>query len=143
MTVSTILGEKGSSVITAQVTNTLNEICDILAKNRIGAVVIVNEQGAIAGIISERDIVRAVSESGIGALSATISSVMTSTVVTCTREDAVNTVMARMTDGRFRHVPVVDGDKLVGVISIGDVVKFRIAQAEREAEEMRAYITTA
>jgi len=143
MTVSTILAEKGKTVITAATTDTIADICDVLAKNRIGAVVVIDTGGLIAGIVSERDIVRAISESGTGALTAIISSVMTSTVVTCRQEDAITTVMAHMSDGRFRHVPVVDDDKLIGVISIGDVVKYRIAQAEREAEEMRAYITTA
>jgi len=142
MTVSALMSGKGNDVISASPGNTLSEICDILTRHRIGAVVILDEAGALAGIVSERDIVRTVSGSGPDSLSKAVRDCMTQKVVTCSRGDTIASVMGRMTEGRFRHMPIAEGGKIVGVISIGDVVKYRIAQAEREAEEMRTYITS-
>ena len=142
MTVAAILAEKGRDILTASPEKKLSEICDVLAAKKIGAILLTNADGSIAGIISERDIVQAVARNGGAALSAPVSEHMTSEVMTCGEQETINEVMERMTQGRFRHLPVVVDGKLSGVISIGDVVKFRIAQAEREAEEMRSYITT-
>ncbi len=142
MHVGRIIEEKGSDVLTAAPTATLAEIVETLAKHRVGAV-LVTEGRAIRGIISERDIVRAVAKSGGDCLSETAADWMTAKVVTCRPGDSVNDVMQMMTDGRFRHLPVVDGGALVGIISIGDVVKRRIEQVEFEAEKIREYITTA
>jgi len=140
MTVASILNEKGRDVVTERSTTQMREICAILGRRRIGALVIADDDAPIAGIISERDVVRAISEDGVDALDKPVSAYMTAEVVTCQPQETVNTVMARMTGGRFRHVPVLQEGKLAGLISIGDVVKHRIAQIEREAEEMRNYI---
>ena len=143
MTVSAILAEKGNAVVTVSPGTALGEICDILAERRIGAVIVTDPAGCIAGILSERDVVRAVSRDRTAALARPASDFMTQTVQTCAPRDTIAEVMAWMTAGRFRHIPVVEGGRLIGIISIGDVVKQRIAAAEREAEEMRSYIHTA
>ncbi|ASP36707.1 CBS domain-containing protein [Labrenzia sp. VG12] len=143
MTVAAILSGKGHETITAQSNALLGEICETLAKHKIGAVVVCNGDNEIEGIISERDIVRVIGTQGPSALQLPVSGIMTKNVVTCTEENNINEVMARMTQGRFRHMPVVKDGKLTGVISIGDVVKFKIAQVELEAEQMRSYITMA
>ncbi|MEM9634211.1 MAG: CBS domain-containing protein [Pseudomonadota bacterium] len=141
MTVAAILSGKGHETITARSDALLSEIAETLAKNKIGAVVVCAGDNSIQGIVSERDIVRVVGTQGASALSLPASSVMTKDVVTCSEENSVNEVMARMTQGRFRHMPVLKDGKLTGVISIGDVVKFKIAQVELEAEQMRSYIS--
>ncbi|MEM5582373.1 MULTISPECIES: CBS domain-containing protein [unclassified Roseibium] len=141
MTVAAILSGKGHETITARSDALLSEICETLAKNKIGAVVVCSGDLDIEGIISERDIVRFIGNQGASALQLAVSTVMTKNVVTCTEDNSINEVMARMTQGRFRHMPVVKDGKLTGVISIGDVVKFKIAQVELEAEQMRSYIT--
>ncbi|WP_415716363.1 CBS domain-containing protein [Roseibium sp.] len=141
MTVAAILSGKGHETITASDSATLGEICETLAKHKIGAVVVCDGNLAIEGIVSERDIVRVIGKQGPGALNLSVSNVMTKEVVTCAEENSVNEVMAKMTQGRFRHMPVVKDGKLTGVISIGDVVKFKIAQVELEAEQMRSYIS--
>lgn len=143
MTVAAILSGKGHDTITAQSDALLSEICETLAKHKIGAVVVCKGDGEIEGIVSERDIVRVIGTQGPSALQLPVSGIMTKNVVTCTEENNINEVMARMTQGRFRHMPVVKDGKLTGVISIGDVVKFKIAQVELEAEQMRSYITMA
>ncbi|PVB59989.1 CBS domain-containing protein [Labrenzia sp. 011] len=143
MTVAAILSGKGHDTITVSGDVPLSEVCKTLAKHKIGAVVVCDGPEAIDGIVSERDIVRVLGNQGESALKHPVSSVMTREVMTCTEENSVNEVMARMTQGRFRHMPVVKDGKLTGVISIGDVVKFKIAQVELEAEQMRSYITMA
>lgn len=143
MTVAAILASKGRDVVTASPERTLAEICGLLAKKRIGAVVLTDGRGGITGIVSERDIVRALASGGADALSSRAADHMTRDVVTCTPEDSVHRVMERMTSGRFRHVPVLEAGRLAGIVSIGDVVKHRIAQVEQEAEQMRTYIATA
>lgn len=141
MTVAAILHGKGHETITARSDTVLSDVCETLAKYKIGAVVVCSPDRAIEGIVSERDIVRAIGTQGPSSLQLPVSSVMTREVVTCSETNSVNEVMARMTQGRFRHMPVVMDDKLVGVISIGDVVKHKIAQVELEAEQMRNYIS--
>lgn len=143
MTVAAILKGKGRDVFAERGDTPLAEVCKVLGKHKIGAILVTDAKGGIEGILSERDIVRAVGEMGSAALTQPVSSVMTKTVVTCTEEDSINQVMAKMTSGRFRHVPVVKDGKVAGVISIGDVVKHKIAQVEQEAEQMRTYITMA
>ncbi len=141
MSVAAILNGKGHDTITAQENALVSEIAETLAKNKIGAVVVCDGDKHIRGIVSERDVVRVVGTQGVSALELPISSIMTKEVMTCTDSDSANEVMARMNQGRFRHMPVVKDGKLTGVISIGDVVKFKIAQVEQEAEQMRSYIT--
>jgi CBS domain-containing protein len=140
MTVAAMLSEKGREVITTSAAASIAGAIDTLAKRRIGALVVVDDQDNIAGIISERDIVRAIAEQGERVLSSALSTVMTRAVVTCSESETINDVMTRMTHGRFRHLPVVENGRLTGIISIGDVVRARIEQVEREAEDMRAYI---
>lgn len=143
MTVATILKDKGANIISASPNDTLSNICAILGERRIGAVMVLNTDESIAGIVSERDIVGAISREGAAVLERSVADFMTRNVVTCKSEDSINDVMSKMTTGRFRHVPVLDEGKLIGLISIGDVIKERIVQAERDAEEMRSYISMA
>lgn len=139
MNVAQILADKGRDVVTAEADTTLMAVADILAKRKIGAAVIL-EGDKICGIASERDIVRQLATNGAGALDQPISSCMTRKVVDCQEEDSVDSVMEKMTKGRFRHMPVTDSGKLVGLVSIGDIVKRKIEQAERDAEDMKRYI---
>lgn len=140
MAVSDILAEKGNSVVTAEKDATIHEVAKTLASKRIGAVVIVDSDGAACGIVSERDIVREVSTGGSAALSSSVSSCMTHKVIFCEPDDTVDALMAKMTAGKFRHLPVLDNGQLAGIISIGDVVKKKIEQAERDAEDLKRYI---
>ncbi len=142
MTVKHILDEKGRDVVTVSPTMTTAEAARFLADNRIGAVVVTAVEGKIAGILSERDIVRAVAHIGASALENPISSIMTTKVSTCSEEHTINQVMELMTNGRFRHLPVETAGKLGGIISIGDVVRRRIEDVEREAAEIKAYIAS-
>jgi CBS domain-containing protein len=143
MTVSAILAAKGRHVVTIGVTAKVGEAVAVLAEKRIGALVIVDDTGRIAGIVSERDVVRSIAADADAALQRPLSAIMTRAVVTCGEGETIDSVMSRMTRGRFRHLPVVTSGRLAGIVSIGDVVKARIEQVEREAEEMRAYIATA
>lgn len=143
MTVAAILSRKGREVLTISADISIHEAVHILADKRVGALVVADDRRRILGIVSERDVVRALARAGAAGLSEPISSIMTSDVVTCTEHDTIHQVMSRMTKGRFRHLPVVEDDALAGIISIGDVVKARIEQVEGEAEEMRAYIALA
>jgi CBS domain-containing protein len=142
MTVARIISEKGRNVVTVAQNASLADIATMLAEKRIGAVVVM-EKDAIRGIVSERDIVRAVAKHGGGGLAMSAAEWMTTKVVTCLLEDTINDVMQKMTSGRFRHLPVVEDGKLAGIVSIGDVVKRRIEDVEREAEQIREYIATA
>ncbi|MCF6302438.1 MAG: CBS domain-containing protein [Devosiaceae bacterium] len=141
MTVSAILKNKDGTTITLPSSATLAQACKTLAQYRIGTILIVDED-KLSGIISERDIVRIMAASGGEALNDTVASCMTKNIITCTSADTVSLVMERMTNGRFRHIPIVENDQLIGIVSIGDVVKFRIAEVEREAQEIRDYIST-
>lgn len=143
MTVAAILSQKGRQVVTMGPKQPLREVCETLTTHKIGAVVLIDAHGRIAGILSERDIVRAFAGEGASALDKPAEAFMSTKVVTCTEKDTIDQVMSRMTQGRFRHMPVVREDRLIGVVSIGDVVARRIEIAEREAAEMRAYIATA
>jgi CBS domain-containing protein len=142
MMVSDILSRKGRDVVTIAPAASVADAVALLAQHRIGAVVVQDEADGIAGIISERDIVHAMAKDA-KALAKAVSSIMTRSVVTCSERDTVDAVMAQMTHGRFRHLPVVAGGRMTGIVSIGDVVKERISEVEREAAHMRAYIATA
>ncbi len=141
MNVNAILKQKGRAVTTAGASTTLIEVAQRLAAKRIGAIVIVAARGEVAGIVSERDIVRALAAHGAECLSRPVSAVMTRQVVTCQETDTLDELMAMMTVRRFRHLPVVTDNALVGIISIGDVVKHHVAEVEMEATAMREYIT--
>lgn len=141
MNVAAILKQKGRAVTTAGASITLMEVAERLAAKRIGAIVIVAPRGDVAGIVSERDIIRALAAHGPQCLSRPVSEVMTKQVVTCQETDTLDELMAMMTARRFRHLPVVTDNALVGIISIGDVVKHHVAEVEMEATAMRDYIT--
>ncbi len=143
MSVAHILSTKSRDVITAKSQDTVRSIAQTLATKRIGAVVILSATGKIEGIISERDVVRCIALDGAGALDLEVSSVMTAKVKTCSETDSESELMAMMTENRIRHLPVVHNGKLTGMISIGDLVKFRIEAIEREAADMKAYISNA
>lgn len=141
MNVSAILASKGRSVVTIHRDATIEAVAGTLAEHKIGAVVVVNETGGIAGIISERDIVRVVAKDGASALARPAATAMTESVVTSGVNDTIDQVMESMTQGRFRHSPVVDENgTLVGIISIGDVVKNHIAEVELEASALKTYL---
>lgn len=143
MTVKAILDSKGHDVLTLGPNEKLSDAIRILAENRVGALVITNGDRKIVGILSERDIVRVVANHGAGALDLTVREAMTPKVKICNENHTVNEIMEIMTAGRFRHLPVERDGLLYGIVSIGDVVKRRIEDVEREAEEIRAYIATA
>jgi CBS domain-containing protein len=143
MAVSHILSVKGRNVFTVRPTETIESIVKVLGEKRIGAVVVIDDGGHIKGIVSERDIVRHIAIEGASVLKKTAATIMTSNVHTCQEGDSEQELMALMTAKRIRHLPVVTAGKLAGMISIGDVVKFRIEAIEREAEEMKAYISGA
>ena len=142
MNVAAILKAKGRAVATARPDATLLEISRKLAAKKIGAIVIIGDKGEVAGIISERDIIRNIAERGEAALSTPVSEAMTRNVVTCQETSTLDDLMQTMTQGRFRHIPVVEDDALVGIVSIGDVVKLHIAEVEMEVEAMRGYLAT-
>jgi CBS domain-containing protein len=141
MNVATILRQKGRAVTTAHPDTTLLEVANKLAAKRIGAIVVVAAGGEVCGIVSERDIIRALSTDGAACLAHAVSNSMTKQVVTCQETDTLDELMAMMTSRRFRHLPVVTDGALVGIVSIGDVVKHHVAEVEMEATAMREYIT--
>jgi CBS domain-containing protein len=141
MTIARILAMKGREVVTAQPHRTLLEICEILAARRIGAVVIADAHGQLLGILSERDIVRAIGLGGASALDDPASSHMTTEVVTTGESETLLATVEKMNNGRFRHMPIMKNGRLDGLISIGDVVKFRLAEMEREQSALREYIS--
>ncbi len=140
MSVTEILASKGHSVITVKPTDSLEDISKILAKNKIGAVMVLNDDGEVCGISSERDIVRLVAENGASALEKPVSECMTKNIISCEENATIDQAMEQMTNGRFRHLPVMKDGKLLGIISIGDVVKRKIEQAVRDAEDLKRYI---
>jgi len=143
MTVARILSEKGASVATVGPEKTLGDVIHILAEKRIGALVVAHPDGTVVGIVSERDIMRALARLGAATLDAPVGDHMTANVTTCNRSTTIEDVMELMTNGRFRHIPVCEGGRLVGIVSIGDVVARRIATVEAEHQALREYITTA
>jgi CBS domain-containing protein len=143
MTVSTILGEKGREVVTIEPGANLAAAAKLLAEKRIGAVLVLGADRRLVGIMSERDIVQALAARGVAAFDEPVSQTMTRKVETCNESETIGSIMERMTNGKFRHVPVIEQGRLVGIISIGDVVKHRLQEIERESAAMRDYILTA
>ncbi len=143
MTVALILAAKGNDVTTTQPHRTLQEVAAILAERGIGAVMVTGGDGEVLGILSERDIVRSVGRHGVDVLQEPVSKHMTSRVVTASMDDSIDQVMEQMTSGRFRHLPVIKAGRLVGVVSIGDVVKHRLELIESEHRALRDYIASA
>lgn len=143
MTVKAILARKGRDVSTIAPNATLSDAVQLLAQRRIGAVIITGADDRVAGILSERDIVRVLADRGAAVLNESVATVMTRKVLTCNESETVSVIMERMTTGKFRHLPVVDQGKLAGVISIGDVVKWRVHEIEDETNALREYIATA
>lgn len=143
MTVNSILATKGGDVISIEPTVTLESAVRKLAEHRIGALLVLGPDHRVVGIISERDVVRALAEHGAGALTQPLAHAMTRKVVTCARSDTLGELMERMTSGKFRHLPVIEQDRLVGMVSIGDVVKHRLREMESESAALQDYIRTA
>ncbi len=143
MIVKSILATKGGDVVSIEPTATLETAVHKLAEHRIGALLVLGPDRRVIGILSERDVVRVLAERGAGVLGEPLSQVMTRKVVTCGQSDTVGAIMELMTTGKFRHVPVVEQERVVGVISIGDVVKYRLREIEDESTALRDYIQTA
>ncbi len=142
MNVQSIIGAKGSDVATIQQTATLRDAVQALGERRVGALVVSGDGRAIEGIVSERDIVRAAAALGSAALDSSVGSVMSTDVITCAVGDGVDRLMSLMTDRRIRHLPVVDErGHLSGIVSIGDVVKARLAELEHENHALAEYIS--
>jgi CBS domain-containing protein len=142
MNVITILKQKGREVFTTTSDTSLLDITKLLGLHGVGCIIVTAPDGKVVGIVSERDIVRAIAKSGSKVLKEPVETCMTKNVVTCREADTIDKLMAEMTAHRFRHLPVVERGRLVGLVSIGDVVRMRIAEAEMEAAAMREYIAT-
>lgn len=139
-TVAKLMEGKGEAVFSVRPNDTIHAVVDILRDKRIGAVVVTDQNGALQGILSERDIVRRMAETPGQTLPQSVADLMTSEVKTCAPDDLLNDVLKTMTDGRFRHMPVLSDGKLRGVITIGDVVHFRLKELEYEALKMKQMI---
>ena len=140
MFVSDILSQKGRLVHTVTPATTADHVARQLSTHRIGSVLVLEEPDMVVGVVSERDLVRAMADHGAGALAMEARQIMTRDVVTCDPDDSIEQVMAMMTRGRFRHLPVVRHGELLGLVSIGDVVKARLAEAQDETDALKAYI---
>lgn len=143
MTVQSILHHKGGDVFSVGPGEDATSIAQSLSQHRIGAALVRDQDGAVLGIVSERDIVRAVAREGTAALARTARDLMTADLVTVTPTTSVAEALGLMTNHRCRHLPVIEHGRLAGMVSIGDLVKARIAQAEEEAESLRAFVTAA
>jgi CBS domain-containing protein len=143
MNVKNILAAKGGSVISIEPTATLATAVKTLAEHKIGALLVLGPDRRMVGILSERDIVRVLAERGSAVLEQPLAQVMTRKVVTCSQSETIGGIMERMTRGKFRHVPVLEQEQVVGVVSIGDVVKYRLQEMESESAALRDYIQTA
>lgn len=143
MIVKSIIDNKGRDVVTLEPAASLDTAAKLLAERRIGAVVVLGADDRVVGILSERDIVRALSERGAAAMKEQVSQVMTRKVASCTLDETIHSIMERMTTGKFRHLPVIEQGRLSGIVSIGDVVKLRIVEMERESDALKSYIQTA
>lgn len=139
MNAAAILKLKGRGVITTTPDKSLLDIAKLLAQHGIGCIVIVGDDGKIAGIVSERDLMRAVGQAGPKVLEEPVSDFMTKTVITAREPDTIDRLMSEMTRRRFRHIPVMDRDRLIGLVSIGDLVTMRIGEVEMEAAATREY----
>src|ERR1043166_1735691 len=137
MTVKAILSTKGTDVLTIDPTTNLAAAAKLLAERKIGALVVTGPDRRVVGIVSERDIVQELAAHGAAALDLPLTEVMTRKVTTCTATDTISSVMERMTGGKFRHLPVVEQGRLTGIVSIGDIVKHRLQEMEREQSAVR------
>jgi len=140
MFVSDILAQKGGLVFTVTPGTSIAQLSQQLSTRRIGSVLVLDGEGSVAGIVSERDLVRAMASHGAKAMELEARQVMTREVVTCDPDDSIDQVMQTMTSGRFRHLPVVRHGELLGLVSIGDVVKARLEETKHETEALKAYI---
>ena len=143
MTVKAILSAKGTEVLTIEPTTNVAAAAKLLAERKIGALVVTGADQRVVGIVSERDIVQELAAHGPAALDLALTEVMTRKVTTCSASDTISSVMERMTAGKFRHLPVLEQGRLAGIVSIGDVVKHRLQEMEREQSALRDYIQTA
>jgi CBS domain-containing protein len=143
MNVKNILAAKGGSVISIEPTATLATAVKTLTDHKIGALLVLGPDRRMVGILSERDIVRVLAERGASVLEQPLAQVMTRKVVTCSQSETIGGIMERMTRGKFRHVPVLEQEQVIGVVSIGDVVKYRLQEMESESAALRDYIQTA
>ncbi|ENZ81232.1 MULTISPECIES: CBS domain-containing protein [Caulobacter] len=141
MLVSQILKDKGDLVFTASPQETVGAAAALLHTRKVGAMVVVDDKEAVVGIVSERDIVRVIAKEGASALTKPISACMSANVIFAQPDETVEALLERMTDRRIRHLPVVKGGRLAGIISIGDLVKYKIHEAQAEADGLKAYIT--
>jgi CBS domain-containing protein len=141
MLVSQILKHKGDMVFTASPDDSVAAVAALLQARKVGAMVVLSETRDVAGIVSERDIVRIVAEKGGDGLSLPISDCMTREVIFAEPQETVDSLLTRMTDRRIRHLPVVRDGRLIGIVSIGDLVKSKIAETVAEAETLKAYIS--
>ena len=140
MSVASMLVGKPKNIIKVLPDDSVMDAVGLLTKHRIGAVIVCDENDGVKGILSERDIVRDIAREGPSVLNGPVSNCMTDKVISCRSTDSVDRVMELMTNNRFRHIPVIDSGNLIGIISIGDVVKAKIEQAEKDAQDMRDYI---
>jgi CBS domain-containing protein len=138
--IADLLRHKGSDVATVPPGISVSGLLEDLARHNVGAMVVVDDTGEVVGIVSERDVVRRLHERGAELLRAAVSEIMTTSVVTCEPTEAVDSLASIMTERRVRHMPVVSGGRLVGIVSIGDVVKSRIEQLESDREQLESYI---
>ena len=143
MTVARILANKGRTVTTVPPHATLRDVVDVLAAKHLGALVIADAAGAMVGIVSERDVVRAIARRGVDAMDDSVSDHMTRNVITASEADSVIQVVQTMSAGKFRHMPVLEAGVLVGLVSTGDAIKYRLEQMESEQSALREYIATA
>jgi len=142
MTIAAILAAKGNEVVMVSDTMVIRDVIALLHNRRIGAVLVTDAGGDVVGVLSERDIIHGLAARGADLLDQTAREIMTSPVVTCRPTDSVADVMTLITQRRFRHVPVVDEGRLLGIVSIGDLVKRRIEDIEQETEALKSYIAT-
>ncbi len=143
MFVRQILSSKGTAIVSIQPTARIGDITTLMSRERIGAVVVLDASDRLAGIVSERDITRGLAEHGAALLEMNADQIMTRDVVTCSPDDGTDKLMRKMTQGRFRHLPVMEQAKIVGIVSIGDIVKHRLEELESEASLLQDYIAGA
>ena len=142
MTIAAILQNKGAEVLSVQAAAPVREAVELLAVRRIGALPVLRGE-SVAGIMSERDVIYCLKSDGAAVLDWPVEKIMTAPAITVTRDQQVLGALSLMTRGRIRHLPVVEGERLIGIVSIGDLVKYRMDAIEREAEQMLAYIQSA
>ena len=143
MTIAAILKHKGHAIATAKPGDSVGDVCRMLAEHKIGALPVLDEQGHIVGMLSERDVVRSLATHGPLTMELSVAKLMTRTIRTATPSTTVVQAMEMMTAGRFRHLPVMEAGRLVGIVSIGDVVKARIEAAEQTVDSLKAYVAGA